>query len=441
MDAAVAAVVLTLYMPPTLALWWARRCARVLQPRMRLVFPALCAWLCSLVGPATAWTPEVPCSISLLWFGLGIAGSTAYVTAAIVLVLRYRVTEMLFNAMSLQSAVLDSLRWLRFGLHPPVHISACLLTTLVSLGCVIGLLDAPSSAVLEATTCLSPSTQLYMGVALALLGAVGAYVSVMLYAVDDVYGLQWAYQRTLQVSVVVLLGVGGGRYVESHFQGSMLNDYGVGTLLCVLLPHTLFLINVVPPLYQLGMRHRIVEPNAVAPDDIALFQRFLRRPDTYLVFLQYCRLALRLEELLSWKAIERGTNKPWTLRSGWKLYTRCMDPSAPLLTHAGRRWRPYYMAKLKTSRLRIQPDDAPLPRGFFEPLMTDLVLDLYLDVLPWFERHSLGLAWHEFRFYNVHTTQRTQSGARVSGSRRSSFVISSPLEPIPVSRNEDDVAT
>ncbi|KDO24820.1 hypothetical protein SPRG_09653 [Saprolegnia parasitica CBS 223.65] len=214
------------------------------------------------------------------------------------------------------------------------------------------LLETSSTAVFEAASCLTLSTQWRMGVAVALLCAVVASVSVMLYAVEDAYGLHWTYQRTLQVSVVLLLGVGGGSYAEWHFQGSVLSDYGVGRLLGVLLPHTLFLTNLLPPLYQLGVCHRAVEPTAATHDDVALFHRFLRRPDAYLVFLRYCRLALRLEELLAWKAIERVDQKPWTLVSSWKLYTRCMDTSAPFLTDTGRRWQPYYMIKLKSHPAR-----------------------------------------------------------------------------------------
>ncbi|OQR94287.1 hypothetical protein ACHHYP_01546 [Achlya hypogyna] len=445
----VVALAASAYMPVALLLYlWHSSHTGIRNRHPRdTAFAAGCVMVYAVVDPLlqVLALPELPC----YWhWGLGtvhVLGSVWYLILAAAHVVLYKATEVLAAPLD-PDRPYPRMKFYRRLLLRSNQRRGCLLITTVSISAVLGVADGATLSA-SATTHACISSTMGKSVVALLSGAavLSVYLLWLLYGVEDLCGLHRAYRHTIGVSLGVLVLLGIGALCQAQFNWSALQRYHYQSVVTTLLAHALFYFNVCQPLLSLGLArvqslsvrmHRASAHDAQA--ELESFRKFLERPDGLDALQAYCRLALRLEEVLAYTTLWNFTAQVATRELAWVVFDECLDVHAPLLTPTAKRWRDYYDAQLSSPHvieLSIAPTLAGpemLPWDFFEPFSKDLVFAMYKELLPAFQRHPLGLAWHEFRYQTVHASQRVVVRAN---TKSLAAILSAPLTPIPMSTN------
>ncbi|KDO16862.1 hypothetical protein SPRG_17658 [Saprolegnia parasitica CBS 223.65] len=439
-------VVLGAYMPVLLTLYVCRRRqahVRCRQP-LAMAFAAACVMIFALADPmhqvVSGPTKGLPCYWHVVWATFGVTGSAWYLIVAASHVVQHRVTEVLAQPLDLEEPY-PKMRLYRWMLRRRVQRCACAAIVALILGAT---LSASNTATLLGSStdgCLTPAMVVSIGIQFGFCLCVVLSVVYALHSVDDLAGLHRTYAQTLLHAMGVLWLLGFVSYCESQFQWTLLRLYNVKTMVSTLLAHLLFYFNIVHPMTSLRAT-RVDDANysgdatatSCSLHELASFRTYLEQPHGLDDFTAYCRLALRLEDILAYTTLWNFMTQPPTREAATAIYHECLDHDGPLVTPSAAKWRDFYWSQLAPHGLwnsgstRNVHGLEVVPWDLYSPFLNDLVVAMYRDLAPDFTRHALGLSWREFRYEHLHASQRC-----ISGGPSLAAIVSMPLGPIPAS--------
>ncbi|EQC35426.1 hypothetical protein SDRG_07136 [Saprolegnia diclina VS20] len=439
----IASVVLSSYMPAVLGLYLWHRKHRWIRSRRPVAIASIGAGaylgatsppLLRLLDPRGAlW-----CHALVVWIALTTLACTWFLLVASSLVVRFKLAEALLQHRDPTRSIV-SIKWCRRFLMPTLQSYLCLVATALALFSVGSVMSPEAS-------CWTPGAVYATVLVMSALVVASLYVARHLQAVDDLDELHKVYRRTIYSVVAACSVFGLVSLCAAKLQWYMLSSYGLDIILAQVAPHTFYGFHVVPSVHRIVRTGKTVddamEAGAVhGARDIAAelyrFHTFLQTSEGARAFLDYCRLALHLDAILSWEMARRFPVRVLTRKRAWKIFATCIDVSAPLQTRASAKWRHYYIGRLQRPRARNAVVDT-LPDAFFEPLVLELVTDMFLDLLPAFERHPLGAAWREFLYETLHSSQRplTDPLASLRHSLVSPTALSSRSDSVVATCNE-----
>ncbi|OQR94261.1 hypothetical protein ACHHYP_01547 [Achlya hypogyna] len=445
----VVAVGFCAYMPVALGLLLRYRANRVLRPWRPLALAGVgcVAFFACVTPPITSLaSPDGVACTTLVAYAALVAAATYrvwfFVLASSVWV-RFKITEALAKAPD-PMHVNAQVRWLRLLLAPSMQGYACVAVVAMSASSFSRLLAADPP-------CWTKAAAISIALQLVLAAVTGIYVAALLYTVSDVNAQPKAYQQTVFGGVAVLVLQGVLVTCESKLDWWIPATYHAPLLLSSLIAHIFFACSVVVPVAAAckasrdalrSVRNTVGALTSVGTDHdigqgITVFHDFLARPEGAAAFREFARLALRLEEILAWGIARQFATKLPSRKRAWKIFATCIDAGAPLGSPAASRWRHFYLAHLKPLASGQVLADDELPDDFFDVFVVELVLDMYVELLPAFERHPLGRVWHE-HLYESQLTQKSQTRRASSTFRRRSLVAAPALPAIPIS--EDSVS-
>ncbi|EQC35428.1 hypothetical protein SDRG_07138 [Saprolegnia diclina VS20] len=440
----VVVVVLAAYMPVLLTLYVRRRRQAHLRCRQPLdmAFAAACVMVYAVADPlqqVMMLSHNLSCYWHVVWAAFNVLGSAWYLVVAVSHVVRYRVTEVLAQPLDPEQPY-PKMRLYRFLLQRSVQRRAC--AALVALALVATLSASDTATLLSPSIngCLTPAMVVSIGLQFGIVLSVVLYVVYALHSVDDLAGLHRTYAQTLLHVVGVLWLLGFVTFSESQFQWTLLRTYNIKTMVTTLLAHLLFYFNIVQPMALLRatrVHDAIGSGDTTASrslHELASFRKYLEEPAGLDDFIAYCRLALRLEDILAYTTLWNFMTQLTTRDAAIAVYDECLDQSGPLVTPSAAKWRDYYRSQLANPHglQNRAPTSARgpdvLPWDLYSPFLNDLLVSMFNDLVPDFTRHSLGLSWREFRYEHLHASQRC-----ISGGPSLAAIVSMPLAPIPMS--------
>jgi hypothetical protein len=129
--------------------------------------------------------------------------------------------------------------------------------------------------------------------------------------------------------------------------------------------------------------------------DLFAFETYLKTREGGSAFLAFCRLELRVEEILAWQLLRRfrQAKKRHYKATAIRMYHHMFVQCAPLTCPTMDKWRKMYHERLghtEVSWITPKPVSKKVALTLFEPVEADLLQTLYTQVAPRFEAHVVG---------------------------------------------------